>query len=207
MPALERGALSMGNTRKRVRGQRIGKKKTKRFRRFWRRFIENHYNELIAYAGKFANSGLEPGEIVHVTYQTLMARVPNPILITHLDLYVRRVSLNVLRDSVRRRTKRNEVCIEDIMKSTPNNPALLTDPRILERLELAESLENAAKGARRSKKSRQETTKSKKRFELMVKGCTVAEIAQILDETPDHAKYMQRKLVDAVRKKSNKRQD
>ena len=175
----------MGNTNKRKRGQKIGRKKIRRYQRFWARFFRHCEKTLLAYARRLTGGDESRArDIVQEVFLRIWKGVPNPALITNHGAYLLRVTRNV---SNQLRPSFSELQLDELIESDPGNPRLKTEPHILELLESAERLKTA-------RASREDEAKCHRRFQLYLEGHTVSEIADILKEKSARTRYELSKL-------------
>lgn len=166
----------MGNVRRRKRGQRVGTKKLRRYRRIWETLFANSYQFLLSYARKLVGDPTSADDVLQEVFLRLWKTVPNPSLISNHGGYMASMVRNVSRST---RPRVEEVEIDESLES---EPGLSTEPDVLRLLELDEALlrvvsakENGEHGLRR--------------IQLLLAGFSIAEIAALLGEKESRTRY------------------
>ena len=167
----------MGNMRKRKRGQRVGTKKLRRYRRIWRTLFTNSYQFLLSYARKLVRGDEScADDVLQEVFLRLWKTVPNPSLITNHGAYMASIVRNVSRSN---RPRVEEVGIDESVES---EPSLATEPDVLQRLELDESL-------LRLVNVKEDSGEDLRRLQLLLAGFSIAEIAAMLGEKESRTRY------------------
>ena len=166
----------MGNLRRRVRGQKVGTKKTRRYRRIWRMLFANSYQFLLSYARKLVRDETFAEDVLQEVFLRLWRTVPNPSLITNHGAYLSRMVRNVSQST---RPRTDEVELDEIVES---EPGLATEPDVLRLLELDEALLRLANG---NEKDREALL----RIKLLLDGFSIADIAAMLGEKESRTRY------------------
>lgn len=179
----------MGNSKARKKGQKVGSKKLRRYRRIWERLIAEHSRKLLIHARKLAGAQ-NAADVLNEVFLRVWKYVPNPTLIANHRAFLMRITRNVANDF---RPDPQELSLEEVMMSDPTKTGLVTEPRILELLTAFEGLEKDAK-----------TEKARLRAELRCQGLTFQQIADYLGEDVNHARYEWYKARREAREKAER---
>lgn len=167
----------MGNARNRERGQKIGSKKTKRYRRIWKKLFVDSYNKLFAYARKLTNDEANALDAVQEVLVQLLVLLPNPTLITNHGAYMASIVRNNSFKSARNQSQ------APLNEEIERESGPTTEPEILEWLTLNESL------LRVVAKDREDPMLCLHRIRLAIMGYSTKEIAARLGEKESHTHY------------------
>lgn len=175
----------MGNTIRRKRGQKVGRKKSRRYRRFWARFFSHCEKSVLANARRLAGGDESRArDIMQEVFLHIWRSVPNPTLIANHSGYLLQVTRHV---ASQLRPGFGELQLDEVIESEPGNPRLKTEPYILEILQQAQHLKRACA-------LRKDHAKGRTRLQLYLEGYTIAEIADRLKEKPARTRYELSKL-------------
>ena len=173
----------MGNTQRRNRGQKVGSKKRRRYRRIWSTLFTNRYHALFSYARKLTHrTQLQASDVVQEVFLRLWESVPNPSLITNHGAYMSSIVRNVVHSP---KPDLEEVQMDEALES---HPGLTTEADLLDILELNESLMRIAMKIKENKHKGNRWL-GWRRLQLFIQGYSIAEIAAMLGEKEVQTRY------------------
>jgi DNA-directed RNA polymerase specialized sigma24 family protein len=173
----------MGNTRRRYRGQKIGSKKRRRYRRIWSTLFTNRYQALFSYARKLTHkTHMQACDVVQEVFLRLWESVPNPGLISNHGAYMSSIVRNVVHSP---KPDLEEVQMDDALETHPD---LITEADLLDILEFNDSVMRIAMKIKENKKKGKSWV-GWRRLQLFIQGYSIAEIAAILNEKEAQTRY------------------
>ncbi len=122
----------MRREQQRKRKRKVGRRKQRRNRRFWKRVVANRYARIFEIARRFTKSVSDAHDLAQTVILRLLKYSPKPVRIVNLDAYIFVSTKHAFLDSQRR--PHREISFSDLKKKDLQQTAAL-DPNISRFLE------------------------------------------------------------------------